>query len=103
MRYFLFITVFFTIFSTNHLCASDFAEIPDFSPNSSILMISSARSFHPHSGGQFDDIDIGESNGTLALVDNIDSPECVAFLVVADDVDTADQSLIADTVNLNCN
>lgn len=99
----LIFTLSLTILATSSLSANDFAEIPDFSSNSSILMISSARSFHPHSGGQFDDIDIGESNGTLAIVDNIESPECVAFLVLADDVDTADQSLIADTVNLDCN
>ena len=83
--------------------ASDFAEIPDFSANSSILMISSARTFRSDSNSEYKDLDLGESNGQLALVDNVESPSCVAFLQLADTVDVATQQIIAETININCN
>lgn len=82
--------------------ANDFAEIPDFTPNTSALMISSARSVSPKSSGKYGDLSLGESNGQLAVVDNVDSPSCVAFLQLADNVNDANQSLSADTINLNC-
>lgn len=83
--------------------ANDFAKIPDFSPNTAALLISTVRSFDPQSGGEYDSLDLGDSNGQLAIVDNVDSPSCVAFLQVADDADDASQQLMADTINVNCN
>jgi len=89
--------------ASSSVVANDFAKIPDFSPNTASLLISAVRGFSPQSGGEFDDLDLGESNGRLALVDNIESPECVAFLQVADNADDASQQLMADTINVNCN
>ena len=99
MKYLL-LGLLFTSFSVS---ATDFAEIPDFSANSSILMISSARTFRPDSSDEYKGLDLGESNAQLALVDNIESPSCVAFLQLADTVDAATQQIIADTININCN
>lgn len=83
--------------------ANNFAEIPDFSSNRSLLMISSAKTFTPSSSGDYNGLDLGNSNGQLALVDNVNSPSCVAFLQLADTVNAATQQIIADTINLSCN
>lgn len=88
---------------SSSVAANDFAKIPDFSPNTSTLMISSVRSINPSSGGKYDSIDLGESNGQLAVVDNVSAPSCVAFLQLADNADDVNQQLMADTINLNCN
>lgn len=82
--------------------ASDFAEIPDFSPNSGSSLIYSARSIDTGESTEFGDISLGESNGRLAIVDNVESPNCVAFLQSASNVESATQSLLADTINLDC-
>lgn len=83
--------------------ATDFAEIPDFNPNTATMMISSARSITPKTAGKFGDISLDQSNGQLAIVDNISSPSCVAFLQLANNADATNQALSADTINLNCN
>ncbi len=93
----------FVLLASFPVAATDFAEIPDFSANSSILMISSARTFRADSNNEFNDLDLGESNAQLALVDNVESPSCVAFLQLADTVDAATQQIIAETININCN
>ena len=95
--------VFIPLLFAASVSANDFAEIPDFNPNTATMMISAARGISPHTTGKYGDISLDKSNGQLAIVDNISSPSCVAFLQLANNTSDANQSLSADTINLNCN
>ncbi|QTR50968.1 hypothetical protein [Candidatus Thiothrix anitrata] len=95
--------VFIPLLFAASVSANDFAEIPDFNPNTATMMISAARGISPKTTGKYGDISLDQSNGQLAIVDNISSPSCVAFLQLANNTSDANQSLSADTINLNCN
>jgi len=95
--------VFIPLLFAASVSANDFAEIPDFNPNTATMMISAARGISPQTTGKYGDISLDKSNGQLAIVDNISSPSCVAFLQLANNTSDANQSLSADTINLNCN
>lgn len=91
-----------TLTVSANVLADDFAEIPDFNPNTSTMMIGSVRSLSTKTTGKYGDISLDQSNGQLAIVDNVDSPSCVAFLQLSDNATNSSQSLAADTINLNC-
>ena len=94
---------FIPLFLAASAGANDFADIPDFNPNTATMMISAARGISPKSTGKYGDVSLDQSNGQLAIVDNVSSPSCVAFLQLANNTSDANQSLSADTINLNCN
>jgi len=100
----------FFCLSVNIQAQTEFAQIPDYSGTTTSNLIASNQAFLYQNLGSNPNA-IGSNalanalgfntNGELAIVDNVYNPRCVAY-VQYNQGSNASQSLIANNINLNC-